>query len=135
MNIPSGIIFDSSYVLGFIIQPRKAILELDMAISSQHRHYHAPARGEAFCYTKSFLIFEVTEYRSIDLKPKVYFDGDRLADFGNLDSIGIKDGLCTIVGDFGIISMRASSIDEIGENDPTWQSAFNRFGSTPEIRT
>ena len=134
MIMPSDVIFDSSYVLGFIIQPRKTILELDMAISPQHRHYHAPTHGEAFCYTKSFLIFKVTEYRSIDLKPKVYFDGDRLADFGNLDSIGIKDELCTIVGDFGKISMRASSVDEIAENDPTWQSAFNRFGSTQEIR-
>jgi len=133
MIIPSDIIFDSSYVLGFIIQPRKTILELDMAISSQHRHYHAPRHGEAFCYTKSFLIFEVIEYRSIDLKPKVYFDGDRLADFGNLDSIGIKDEVCTIVGDFGEIGMKASSIHEIAENDPNWQSAFYRFGSTPEI--
>ena len=108
-----GIDLNDSFILGWRLEGRRIIFELEASLWPESEYYIPPKQGEYTCYRRATLSFknviECTGLPSMESAPKSA-DAAGEIDFGNIDSLQILDGGFSVSGDFGTVSIAGSEL-------------------------
>ena len=102
-----GYYLEDSYVLAIRIAADVIEFELEVVLTPDHPEYRAPSPGEQHCYRRGRLAFAnpsgLTFSTAGRVHPAIDAAGER--DFGNIDSLLLRDGKYRAEGDWGTIEV------------------------------
>ena len=107
---------ENSWILDISNTDSELRFEIDCVLTENHNLYCSPKFGERYCYKKAtivfcnirnFLIFERTNFNSID--------SDGSVDFGNIDIFKFKRNTYLLEGDWGVFELIAETLSVMYE--------------------
>jgi|SRR6267154_2791203 len=104
--IPSDILFSSSYVLSFCIEPYIVWLDMEFALTPEHPEYSLPDADKQECYRRGAIGirgFERVTWSATGFLPSHDAKGE--VDFGNLDEFTYTRNVWRLAGDWGLIEV------------------------------
>jgi len=110
-QIPTNILFSSSYVLALRIEPYFLELKMDFALTPEHLAYITPSSREQECYARGRLLlqgFLNIEWTATGNLPSHDAAGE--VDFGSLDEFVQVGGGWLLSGDFGSIRLEGGDL-------------------------
>jgi hypothetical protein len=110
-EVPTNILFSSSYVLALRIEPYFLELKMDFALAPEHPRYLAPSGREQECYARGRLLFQ--GFRKVDWTATGNLpshDATGEVDFGSLDKFAQVEGGWQLSGDFGTIGLEGGNL-------------------------
>ena len=112
MNIPTGILFEGSYVLKLEITPYSLTLTMDFEILPDHPTYFDPQNGERACFrhgTLKIVKFTKLSWRASGLAPAT--DANHDVDWGCLDEFSDSNSGWYLAGDWGAIDIEGGALE------------------------
>lgn len=108
LEIFKGIDLNDSFVLNWRNEKDLLSFELEASIWPDSEYYSKPKQNEYTCYRRATLEF-IGVSKVSGLKPKKSVpsstDPDGTVDYGNIDELNIGEGIFTLSGDFGTVSI------------------------------
>jgi len=110
-QVPTNILFSSSYLLALRIEPYFLELKMDFALTPEHPRYIAPGGREQECYARGRLLlqgFVNIEWTATGNIPSHDATGE--VDFGTLDEFVQIGGFWQLSGDFGSMRLEGGNL-------------------------
>ncbi|AFT98855.1 hypothetical protein [Nocardia brasiliensis] len=105
----SGIYLEDSYVIDILESRSEVQFVLEAVLTPVHPCYRAPASGEKHAYLCGDLVFcDVQGVEWLDRSFQRYVDATGAKDLGNIDSLASRDGVYSVIGDWGSVRIRSN---------------------------
>jgi hypothetical protein len=117
----TGVDLEDSFVLGWQHDraSRRVVFELEASLWPLHPRYETPPPEHHTCYCRARLVFDDVHWVA-GLRPvaeaKGTTDPDGTVDYGNIEGLRYKDGICRFGGEVGEVEIECRAMRlEIGE--------------------
>lgn len=108
-----GIDLNDSFILGWHLEGRSVIFDLEASLWPESEYYMPPKPGEYTCYRRATLAFKnvigCIGLPSMKSAPKSA-DAAEEIDFGNIDSLQILEDGFSVSGDFGTVNIKGGEL-------------------------
>ncbi|MFI6216269.1 hypothetical protein ACIBCD_30105 [Nocardia brasiliensis] len=105
----AGVYLEDSYVIGIRESRSEVRFVLEAVLTPGHPCYRAPMPGEKHAYLDGELVFcDVQGVEWLDRSFQRYVDATGAEDLGNIDSLTSRDGVYSVIGDWGSVRIRSN---------------------------